>query len=154
MFNSVDQSDKNLVHACRADASGAQQSGEQPAPGSAQPGARFGVASAATGGEGQRADGRHTAGGGGAASTGSVPDHLSERQRARREHSQAKQAKKKARRKGGGPGVDGSDDEDALERRLLANRNKPKFGEQAMAPLQVAIVFAMWGLAHMNRYLA
>jgi hypothetical protein len=34
--------------------------------------------------------------------------------------------------------VGASDDEDALERKVYLDRNKPKFGEQAMAPLQAS----------------
>lgn len=52
-------------------------------------------------------------------------------------HQKAKQAKKRAKHKGAGGLAGASDDEDALERKLMADRNKPKFGEQAMAPLQV-----------------
>lgn len=52
-------------------------------------------------------------------------------------HQKAKQAKKRAKQKGAGGLAGASGDEDALERKLMADRNKPKFGEQAMAPLQV-----------------
>jgi hypothetical protein len=57
----------------------------------------------------------------------------------------AKQAKKRAKHKGPGGGLAGaSDDEDALERKLMADRNKPKFGEQAMAPLQTSLKRKHW----------
>jgi len=106
---------------------GAAGPAEQPADAASQPGSDRG------GGAGPPAGGAVAAPNGGKA--------LTARQQARRERVKAKRRKQKGRGRVastcGGAALDSDGSEDELAKRLLKDRHKPKFGEQAMAPLQV-----------------
>ena len=41
---------------------------------------------------------------------------------------------------------DSDDDEDAVAREVMLDRHKPRFGEQALAPIKVSLGFRVWGV--------